>query len=228
MRCHDAKNRIDDLATSGIVWTTDATLVEHIEQCPTCAEYAVVSDKLSGLITAGREDDAVGATPIEMQRQQVEARAASSKRPTRTRTVAWSWLPDLSMTHRPVLRAGIATMVLLITAVSIIPFTFHRTVGYDLNFDGVDHQLVHDDELICELLTDLGLLEAGVDRCGCDATACCLSILDLKSEQEVILVAGAIGRLHDETLTTKITPIRAKASLSLLQRASDMFKRATS
>ena len=227
MRCHNVRKQIDSLAAVK-EYRADTALMEHINRCPDCARYANVSDKLNGLMTAGREDDAADTTPIEMQRQQVEARAASYKTPTRTRTVAWRWLPDLSIAHRPVLRAGIATIVLLITAVSIVPFTVHRTVGYDLNFDGVDHQLVVDDERICELLTDLGLLEAGVDRCGCDTTACCLSILDLKSEQEVILVAGAIGRLHDETLTTKITPIRAKASRSLLQRAGDMLKRGTS
>lgn len=224
MNCPDARNRIDGLAAGDNAGTDDLTLIEHLDKCAECAEYAMVSDKLNGLLSIGREDDAVDIVPIGLQRQQVEARAVSGEKRSRVRTVAWRWLPDLSLKHHPILRTGIATAVLLITAVSIVPFTVHRTVGYDLNLDGVDHRLVEDDERICELLTALGLVEAGIDRCGCDTTSCCLSILDLKSEQEVNLVAGAIGRLHDEALTSRITPIRAKASRSLLQRASDMLQ----
>lgn len=228
MRCHDVRDKIDGLAATGKAWMDDTTLMEHLDQCSDCVDYATASDGLNRLLNVAREDDAVGATALEQQRQQVETRAESGKTPRRTRTVAWRWLPELSMKRHPALRLATATAVLLVTAVSIVPFTFHHTVGYDLNLDGVDHQFVLDDERICDLLTSLGLVEAGVDRCGCDATACCLSILDLKSEQEAILVAGAIGRLHDEALTTRITPIRAKASRSLLQRASEIFQRGSS
>ena len=202
--------------------------MEHLNRCPDCAEYATASDALNRLLNAGREDDTVNATPMEIQRRQVEARVASGETPSRTRTVAWRWLPELSLRHHPVLRLGIAVTILLITAVSIIPFTIYDTVGYDLNLNGVDHQLVQDDERICDLLTDLGLVEAGVDRCGCDSIACCLSILDLKSEQEATLVLGVIERLNDETLTTRITPIRAKTSRSLLQRAGEVLQRGSS
>jgi len=227
MQCREIRDRIDSLA-AGKVRANDTTLRQHLDECPECAEYAAVSDKLNGLLNIGREDDAVNAAPIEKQRLQVEARAASGAKRSRVRTVAWSWLPDLSLKYHPVLRMGIATAVLIITAVSIVPFTIHHTVGYDLNLNGVDHHLVQDDERICELLTVLGLVEAGVDRCGCDSSACCLSILDLKSEHEVNMVAGAIARLNDETLTTGITPIRAKASRSLLQRAGDILRRGSS
>ena len=228
MRCGEIRDRIDRLAAVGQAWADDPVLAKHLDDCADCVEYAMVSNKLHSLLTVGHEDDAVDATPLALQRQQVEARAAAGRTPSRRRTVAWSWLPDLSMKYHPVLRMGIATAVLLITAVSIVPFTVHHTVGYDLNLNGVDHQLVQDDERICELLTGLGLVEAGVDRCGCDTMSCCLSILDLKTEQEAILVAGAIGSLHDEALTTIITPIRAKASRSLLQRAGDILRRGSS
>jgi len=223
MHCREVKNRIDGLTASGEAWTDDPALMEHLNQCPDCARYAAVSDGLNRLLSASREDDVVNTTPIEIQRQQVEARVASNRTPSRTRTVAWWWLPDLSVKRHPVLRLATAVTILIITAIGIMPFTHYHTIGYDLNLNGVDHCLVQNDEQICELLTSLGLVEAGVDRCGCDATACCLSILDLKSEQEAILVMGAIARLNDETLTTKITPIRAKASRSLLQRAGDIL-----
>ena len=228
MRCHQVRDRIDRLAAAGEAWADDPALKEHLDRCAGCAEYAAASDGLSRLLNAGRDDDAADVTPIESQRQQVEARAVSGKTPSPTRTVAWRWLPDLSLRHHPVLRMGIAVTVLIITAVSIVPFTVHHTVGYDLNLNGVDHHLVQDDEKICDLLSGLGLVEAGVDRCGCNTTACCLSILDLKSEHEANLVVGAIARLNDETLTTKITPIRAKASRSLLQRAGDILRRGSS
>ncbi len=224
MNCPDARNRIDGLAAGDNPNADDLTLADHLDRCAECAEYAMVSDKLNGLLSIGRQDDEIDTVPLGLQQQQVEARTISGEKCSRARTVAWRWLPDLSLTHHPVIRMGIATAALLITAVSIVPFTVHRTVGYDLNLDGVDHRLVEDDEQICELLTTLGLVEAGIDRCGCDTTACCLSILDLKTEHEVNLVAGAIGRLHDETLTSRITPIRAKASRSLLQRASDILQ----
>lgn len=224
MRCHDARNLIDRLQAEGRRGDDDAQLAEHLESCHECRAYLKASEGLERLLEHGRVDDVAEVTPIELQRQQVQARAAAGKTSARERTVAWRWLPDLSARYRGAARLASGMAVLLITAISIIPFTFHRTVGYDLNLDGVDHSLVQDDERICELLFGLGLDEAGVDRCGCDTTACCLSILDLKSEQEAMMVAGAIGRLHDERLRTRITPIKAKASRSLLQRAGDIFR----
>ena len=89
---------------------------------------------------------------------------------------------------------------------------------------GVDPGLAVTGYGVIETVGDgIRLVEAGVDHCGYDTTSCCVSILDLKSEQEAILVAGAIGRLHDEELTTSITPIRTKGSSSLLQRAGEIL-----
>ncbi|MDH4035146.1 MAG: hypothetical protein OEV80_15250, partial [candidate division Zixibacteria bacterium] len=169
MHCDQAQRRINELVQAGADPQTDSSLVDHLRDCPRCREEAQAAGLLTQVLRAADEDDTSGITPFHQARQRVEARIASSGdgRAGTDRTagsfsiVRW-WRPAR------VVYASVALAALL--AVALIPFQYDQTIGYAVAFAGVEKELAEDDEAICDLLFDLGLLEANVDVLECDTT----------------------------------------------------------
>lgn len=223
MRCHEARKRIDsrDFLKSGP--EIDHDLQDHLANCEECRGYAALSGTMERLFEAARAEDSAGLKSVDQQRHEIEARLRVTSE-ERLRAIGRSSLRIARPVYtRPAFRFGLATAVVVLAAVAFVPFSFYQTVGYDLNLQGVSRHLAHSDEQICELLTRLGLVEAGVDLRGCDST-CSLAILDLKTETEAHLVAGAIARLNESGLTSSIVPIRTRSTRSLLEQANELIR----
>ena len=224
MRCREIRDRIASSATHETGWIDQPEVQAHLKACRGCADQARAAGLLNKLLLLAGGDDTVNPTPIEVQRRLVERRislresrqerpiAAATRRPSRRRNV-------------PALAAG--TIAVAVALLTVVPFTYDRTIGYDLTLDGVSRHLVTDNEKLCDLLFRLELFEAGVDVISCDTT-CSLSILDLKSKREASLVAGAIARLNEAALTTSIVPIHTKTSGSLLDQVNERLRRGRS
>lgn len=227
MHCHEARDRIARAQGSQVGQVEDPSLRDHLRVCRDCAAHAAATGLLDRLLDAAGENDLDNQAPIDVQRQQVETRAQQSPAGRQPGLLSRLWQAGLKLRPRPAFYLSTAAATIILVALAVVPFSFYRTVGYDLNLDGVSLELAQNDEHICDLLHRLGLFEAGVDVIDCDTT-CSLSILDLKSEQEAILVVGAIARLNDADLTTSITPIRAKTSRSLLEHANAIIRRGES
>ena len=227
MRCREARDRIARAHGSQVGQVEDPSLRDHLRVCRDCAAHAAATGLLDRLLDTAGENDQGNQTPIDVQRQQVETRAQQSPAGRQPGLLSRLWPAGLKLRPRPVFYLSTAAATIILVVLAVVPFSFYRTVGYDLNLDGVSLELAQNDEHICDLLHRLGLFEAGVDVIDCDTT-CCLSILDLKSEQEAILVVGAIARLNDAELTTSLTPIRAKTSRSLLEHANAIIRRGES
>ncbi len=215
MRCRLVREQIDAETSAGRQWTDNLELQAHLKECPDCAEYARISGRLDRTLTLAAEDDAVGIMPLEDQRVRVETRAGQSGNRVQP-SYRRGWRRVSHILRQPVLAASLAMAALALF--TLVPFSYDRTVGYDLTLAGVSLDLGEDDEVLCDMLHRLGLIEAGVDVHSCDST-CCLSILDLKTEQEAHMVVGVIARLSESAVTTDIVPIRARTSSSLLEKA---------
>ena len=227
MRCHEARKTIDHLDQQRQSPTVSPELQDHLKTCEHCLSYAVLSGTLDRVFEAARADDLKAVKPIDQQRTEVDARLRISP-DRRFRILGRESLRIMRPFYRrPAFRLSMATLAVVLAAMALVPFEYYQTVGYDLNLQGVSRQLANSDEQICELLTRLGLVEAGVDVKGCDTT-CTLAILDLKSEREANLVAGAIARLNEPGLTSNIVPIRARSTRSLLEQANDLIRRGDS
>ena len=227
MRCHEARKRIDVLDQHENRPTTDADLRDHLNICEDCRGYAVLSGTMEKMFEAARVDDATGIKPMEQQRSEIETRL---KLPPDSRVRATGGVSRRTRRPffvRPAFRLSAAATTIVLTVLAFVPFNYYRTVGYDLNLQGVSRHLAHSDEQICDLLTKLGLVEAGVDVKGCDTT-CSMAILDLKTETEAHMVAGAIARLNEPGLTTSIVPIRTRSTRSLLEQANAFIRRGDS
>lgn len=218
MRCREARNRMIQNTPGQTGRPQDPELRDHLTNCRNCADQAAATGLLNRLLAVTGVNDETYPTSIEIQKQQVEARVKTNDIPRLTGRL-------LPIIHLP--RWSLAAAAIVLIALAIIPFASYRTVGYDLNLEGISRDLGEDDEQICLLLDQLGLVEAGVDVIGCDTT-CSLSILDLKTEREANLVVGALARLNTATMTSNIVPIRAKTSRSLLDQAHAIIRRGDS
>jgi hypothetical protein len=213
MRCHEARKRIDGLDRHENCQSVDLDLRDHLEICENCRGYAVLSGTMERMLDAA----------MEQQRAEIETRLRLSP-DARIRTTGGVVLrANRPFFRLPAFRLGVAAATIMLVALAFVPFSYYQTVGYDLNLQGVSRHLAYSDEQICELLTRLGLVEAGVDVKGCDTT-CSLAILDLKTETEANMVAGAIARLNEPGLTTSIVPIRTRSTRSLLEQANEMIR----
>lgn len=223
MRCREARNRIDLLGQSQVEAGSERELRDHLESCPSCTKYAELSGLLDTALAAARADDVSKVVPLELQRLQVERRIQTPLRQPGRQTAVPRWSALWSWFLRPGIRWGVSAAAVVLLALAFVPFTQYRTVGYNVSLDGVSRELALNHERICDLLTKLGLLEAGVDVIGCDTT-CSVAIFDLKSEREAHLVVRAIARLGESDLTTNIVPIRAKSSRTLIEQANDLIR----
>jgi hypothetical protein len=219
MHCREAKRRLNHSRPESRPWGEDKELLAHLEQCSDCAECARAAGLLERVYDSARENDTLAVTPLAEQRKLVEARLAAARSAGANRPLAGK-LFDAVRSHR-VLSASATVVVAALLVVTLIPFRYDRTVGYELAVEGVHQNLVDEDNnVLCEMLYTLGLIEADVDVQGCDTT-CALTVYHLKSRSEAQLVIAALTRINPAILTTDVKPVRATTSGSLLERANE-------
>jgi hypothetical protein len=219
MRCREAKRRLTDSRRESKSLGEDKELLAHLAQCAHCAECARATGMLERVIEAAREGDSLAVTPLAEQRKLVEARLAAARRIQSNQTLP-ARLVTVLRSHRA-LSAAASVVVAALLVVTLVPFQYDHTIGYEVAVEGVHQNLVDDDNnTICNLLYGLGLIEADVDVLGCDST-CALTVYHLKSRSEAQLVIAALTRINPVSLTTDVKPVRATTSGSLLERAND-------
>jgi hypothetical protein len=214
MNCTEARNRIDTSIDCQAL-TDDTLLQEHLKNCADCRAYAETSSIFEQALQTAAVDDTVPGLTLDEQRRQVEYRLKTHRTAVRS--------SRHHLLSRPAWRLTVSAATIALATFLFIPFTRYQTVGYDLSVDGTCLDVALNHEGMCEMLGRLGLVDAGVDLIGCD-TACCVSILDLKTEHEARMVVGAMNRLCQKNLTSNIIPIRTKSSRTLLERANDLIQ----
>jgi len=205
MRCRQARRRMILPEAAA-----DRSLREHVASCPACAEHWAALARLDRAIDQAAEADRLDLTPLPQQRKLVEARAARLGRavaaPVRlrpARRLRWG-------------AAALAVAVLLL--LTVVPFSYQRTLGYKVSICCVEADLALEGDTICDLFYHLGLDEANYDVLGCDST-CKLMIVDLRSREEVEQVVEALRELTPQANATSVIPVTSSESASLLHRA---------
>jgi len=206
MRCRQARNRLSLSASDSAAITADRELQEHLQACSECAREAAALGLLAQLMATAAEGDRKNLTTLEDQRGLVEARARQENQ--RENRIHNGWTRSLQY------GGVLATAMIVLVMVALVPFGPEQARGYSVAFGGVDLDLAHDDERICNMLYILGLHEAEVDLLGCDTT-CNLLIVDLKTKAEANLVVAAMTSLSDDGLTSNVIPITERDESTL-------------
>jgi hypothetical protein len=171
------------------------------------------------MLLAASENDAANVIPMLAQKNVVEARASQSARGMLWRRLFW-FAMEHGERNRLQYGIGVGVAVALLTFVSLVPFRYDHTIGYDVAFAGVCREVGIDDERICDVLYGLGLEEADIDVSECDST-CDLTVVDLKSEQEVGMVVAAFNGLCTDDPVADVIPVVTSTSGSLLRQANE-------
>lgn len=216
MHCDQVKRRLNEHDLAGTDPSKDPSLVDHLQSCVRCSDDARTAGLLTQVLKRVSDDDTAAIRPFLEARRKVEAQAVSTGGRTtgsdrsRSGFSVGRWLRPARVVY-----ASVALAALLV--VTLIPFQYDQTVGYAVSFAGVERELVRDNELICDMLYDLGLVEADVDLLGCDTT-CAIQVLELRTIEEAHLVVNALAQINRAALSSDIIPVRKGASASLLER----------
>ncbi|MCP4603445.1 MAG: hypothetical protein GY847_23490 [Proteobacteria bacterium] len=219
MRCSEARRRLTGSRRDEGSIVEDRELGAHLESCPSCAREAKSAGQMRALLDGAAEDDTSAIVPQAVQQRTVEARTTSQAGPAGRLAAWWSGL-RLLWWRRPAYGASLAFAAAVLALVTFVPFSYDKTLGYDVAFADVCREVALDDDQICDMLGRLGLGEAAVDLEGCDSL-CNLNIICLRSEEEVAMVVTALQSLCRTEMTPSVIPMVDRASGSLLDRANE-------
>jgi hypothetical protein len=192
MRCAQARQRL--IASHGDAGD-DRELIRHLQTCSECAAFARAERALGRDLAAVTADKGVDDMPLSTIRSRVEAQLRESAH-SKFKEVFLMSAALRQIRRRPALSFSMATLVVVLFVATLVPFSFTRTVGYEVAIAGVNRDLAVDTAKVSTLLTALGVKDAAVTLGDCDTT-CVLKISSLQSEDDVDLVTTAFAELGD-------------------------------
>jgi len=213
MRCSQARRRL--IRNRGKVPGDDRQLREHLSGCFRCAAFARAEQALERDLAAGGRVDSDGI-PMSALRTRVEARVDALQK-TKTKEIPVMSAVIKNIRRRPSIGLTIGLVAIVLAVVTLIPFSFENTVGYEMAIAGINKDLAMDSDRINQLMAALGLDDARVNVGDCEET-CVLKISDLDSEGEVKIVATAFDKLGNCVLED-VHEVSGKESMTLLQKA---------
>jgi hypothetical protein len=216
MRCYQVRQRLTSL---GSLQVDDRELQNHLRSCPDCARLADAASALNrDLRTAGAHDTHSGLSFAEL-RYEVERRASLASQPSSRESTLMSILTN-PIRRNPKLGVGLAVAAVVLIFATVVPFSYDRTIGYEVAFGSVDPTLALDDARINELLGKLGVEDAVVDVTDCDER-CNLRISRLNSPTEAHLVRAAFAGWKAVETEGDIKPVNVSCTGSLIKLAAD-------
>jgi len=215
MRCSEAKRRLTEHWLTTPTEAQDQELLHHLQVCPACARHAAAIRSLKQDFAAARQDYAEGGLPFSFLKTRIEAQVTSYANPMKSKEKSLMATLMNNLKRRPKLSATFGVVALLTAFLALVPFTFERTVGYEVAVAGVDKGLALDNDRVSALLTKLGMEEAEVDVTDCEAT-CNLIIKKLKSQEDADLVAAAFSGGDSISIQCEVIKLTGEESGSLL------------
>lgn len=210
------------IASAGKISAEDNDLKKHLRSCHECAAFAAAEMTLCrDLATAGVDDNS-GDVPLSALKTRVEARALP-RQTNKTKEIPLMSAAIKYIRKRPRLGATFGVALAVMAFITLIPFSFENTVGYEVAIAGVDKDLAMDTWKIQSLMTTLGLKGAKVDVSDCETT-CLVVISELENEGDVNIVITAFDEMGN-CLLEKVDEVRDVESMSLLKRAQKLFVR---
>jgi len=217
MHCNEAERRLSRTEAVGGSTRDDAELQNHLVSCASCARQAKALELLGrAFADLGAQD--TGAIPAWARvKRDIESGATAAHRQPGRIAIAMEKIfnPLSGHTGR---RIGFAAAALVLAFVTLIPFHYQRTVGYEVAFAGVDKDLAMDQGKLELLLSKLGLGGATVDLAACEAT-CSLVVSNLKSKDDCRMLVYAMKGLGDVQVVSDGSPLCEPASGSLMELA---------
>ena len=212
MRCHQVRERLN--RRDGSPLKDEEAVLQHLQQCDSCAHYARAEMALRRDFDCLSPDDAGGGLSLGHLKTRVEAHA---------RPVSESVMSAISrqLKKRPRTSVAITFAFAVLLFATVIPFKMNQTIGYEVAFAGVDKNLAMDSDKIHELLNAIGVTQADIELGDCEQT-CNLKIIDLKTQYDVQMVLTAFDEMGNVEFKG-VQEITEEESGSVLNHAKNTF-----
>ncbi len=202
MRCRQAKQKLNSIGFDNSEIAKDQMLVNHLNECPACASLVTAENSLRSDFQAAAVDDNQEVVTDWLLKAQVERQAADANRSKFRENHLMAAFTNL-LKKQSKLTIGVTTVVVVLLLSILIPFSYNKTIGYEVAFAGVDKNLALDSDKIQTLLEKLGIDGAIINVSGCEAT-CNVKISDLKSTDDAKLVLAAFNEIDHVVVLDEI------------------------
>jgi hypothetical protein len=197
MRCHEARQKIIEIVRNGAGMETVPEFKAHLADCPECAAYWQAEITLERDMEQAGVDDGTDKISFAELKTRVETAADSRGLSIFREITIMKHLKDTLLT-RPKLSFSIVGVILLVL-MTLVPFKFEDTIGYEMAIAGVDKNLALDESRLTELFTALGLSDAVWEVGNCEQT-CVLKISELDNEADIKVIRAAFDKMGHCTI----------------------------
>ena len=211
MRCKDVRVWINEDHDR-----PDKAVVEHIINCSSCARAAEASRMLERLMASAREEES--ELSLADVRRCVESNANRQTRWQRFVTAITG-----GYVLRPGLLTGFSTAVVTLLFITLVPFSFDRTVSYSVSLEGADLHAAASSELITGALTAAGYENLALVLPE-DEPAGNYAISGIPSEGEAVQIAAAIRTVVNDRVRVAVKPIVSRISCSIAAQVAERVK----
>ena len=152
MRCREAKRRLN--RTDEI----DEELRKHLDGCPACSREVAAWRLLNSVLESARGEKEPPPTLF----REIRARMAAHIGREKEKEDSIMSKVKNQIANHPRFSIGLVVAVCVFAFVVLVPFSYDRTVGYNLAYTGLDSKYDLPPEMLTEILTSLGYGQAGV------------------------------------------------------------------
>lgn len=215
MDCHQARHRLTGDLSLDSVSRTDDDLEQHLASCPACRQLFEAAAHLRRAFDQTRtEFDDSAMPPFSEVRRTMEAAA---------RTKTWRGFYRMRDFWRygsggARWGVGMGAFAVVLALLTLVPFKYEKTVGYEVALAGVDPALAHNEARLRSILASLGAENATVELLRCDSV-CEVKISDLSEMKQCQMLVCAMKELGPVEVLEEGTAIFEPASGPILELA---------
>lgn len=173
----------------------DASLQAHLAECDACARAAEATHALRRAFDTINQAGSEDMPAFDQVKRQIEDRVLPAHTAVRGKSsiMAKIWNPLSGRTRWSI---GLVTATAVLAFLTLMPFSYQRTVGYSVALAGVDKDLAMDEGKILVLLDRLGVNGASIELGDCETT-CELTIADVDSRNHCRMIIAAMKEMGD-------------------------------
>jgi len=190
----------------------DREVTEHIKSCPSCARAAEAAGVLRNTLDAATNNDIGDATPFDRIRSRTEAAVNARKENIMEKV-------KNQVGTRPRLIAGLGLAIVVFLFITLVPFSYTITVGYEVAFTNIENLEQIPAERVINAVKTLGY-----DKARIKVFPGQMTIGNLPSYLAAKEVSAAVRTVTGIEAVPEIVPIRQTVSGSLYAQVMDKMK----
>jgi hypothetical protein len=207
MRCKEVKRLIDKKAE------INEAMTAHIKTCPECARALEAASLMQKSLKTRSDTKISETTPLFMIRQQIEK---LTKRQTGKVSIMAKIKSNIKT--RPKLITGFGVALIAIFVLTIIPFSYTVTVGYDLEVKDLDDTYEQAKENYVKALDVLGYEKSEFKKVRDKYV-----VTNLPNERAVLEASYALSAVTGYSGEADVNPVRVKKAATLYAQAKDVY-----